>query len=83
MYYQVGSSCEGEQSQADVKVLLDDQVTEEWSKQNPTHTQQVGDCPGVFILGKIRLNMFCYIIDQQSKSKYNQQADISINIKIL
>lgn len=31
-------------------MLLDDQVTQEGSQHNPTHTQKVGDCPGVLIL---------------------------------
>lgn len=49
-YYQVCRSCQGKQSQAEVKVLLDDQMTQERSQRNPTHAQQVRDCPRVLIL---------------------------------
>lgn len=50
--YQVSSSGQRKQSQTEVKFLLDDQMTKEWSQQNPTHTQQVGDCPWILILKK-------------------------------
>lgn len=49
-YYQVSGSGQHEQGEAEVKLLLDDQVAQEWSQHNPTHTQKVGDCPWVLIL---------------------------------
>lgn len=38
VYYQVGGSGQHKESEAEVKVLLDDQMSEEWCQHNPTHT---------------------------------------------
>lgn len=48
--YQVSGSGECEERQAEVEVLLDDQVTQERSQDDPTHAQQVGDGPRVLVL---------------------------------
>lgn len=57
LYYQVSSSSQYKQSETEVKVLLDDQVTQERSQHNPTHTQEVGDRPRILILQRNRSEM--------------------------
>lgn len=50
--YQVGGPGQHKESQAEVKVLLDDQMSEEWCQHNPTHAQEVGNRPGILVLQK-------------------------------
>lgn len=81
MNYQVCSSSQHKQSETEVKVLLNDQMTQEGSQHDPTHTQKVGDCPRVLIL-KSNGNM-CYI-DQQRVTlvTYNNSEIYLQNLEI-
>lgn len=61
-------------------MLLDDQITQVWSQQNPTHAQEVGDCPWVLILQKKQSSYIqCYFIDQHwvKKSETDNSMDIA------
>lgn len=72
--YQVSGSGQHEQGQTEVEVLLDDQVTQEGSQHNPTHTQKVGDCPGVLILPNNRDALLHTSTGRDKMSQIQQQC---------
>lgn len=81
--YQVCGSSQHKQSQTEVKVLLDDQVTQKRGQHDSTHTQEVGDCPRVLVLREIRSET-CHSRDKQSsvemKSYVNRMQVIQVHL---
>ena len=50
VFYHVCGPSHSEQSQAEVKVLVDDEVAQVGRQHDPTNTQQVWDGPWVLVL---------------------------------
>lgn len=59
VYYQVSGSGQHKEGEAEVKVLLDDQMSQEWGQHNPTHAQEVGNRPRILVLQKNGWNACC------------------------